>query len=323
MKYFQYLPRHAKRDEIERLHLDRQRWVSQQKKGFLRYRTPYELLQKYHHGSVDCSRDTVTIGLESEVSGDDQLLIRDQLHAFMPWRKGPYSIFGIDIDAEWRSEKKWHRLKPFLPDLTGKLIADIGCSNGYYMFRMAPHNPKYVLGFEPSVQPYFCFKALNSMAGFNNLEIDLLGVEHISLFPETFDIIFLMGVIYHRPSPVEVLRDVWSSLKPGGTLLLESQIIPGESPLALFPEKSYAKAPGTYFVPTAACLHNWLLRAGFIHCTFCNSCPMSEKEQRRTQWMVFESFSDFLNPADPRLTVEGYPAPWRAIFRAEKKGTQS
>ncbi len=72
-----------------------------------------------------------------------------------------------------------------------------------------------------------------------------------------------MGVIYHRPSPVEVLKDILDSLKPGGTLILESQALPGSDPVALFPEKTYAKVPGTYFVPTGSCLTNWLMRAGF------------------------------------------------------------
>jgi len=42
------------------------------------------------------------------------------------------------------------------------------------------------------------------------------------------------------------------------------------------------------------------------------------QEQRRTPWMRFESLADFLDPADPRLTREGYPAPLRAVFMARR-----
>ena len=49
----------------------------------------------------------------------------------------------------------------------------IGCNNGYYIFRMVPSEPRFVLGFEPSVQHYYCFKALQAMAGFDNLAVDL------------------------------------------------------------------------------------------------------------------------------------------------------
>jgi tRNA (mo5U34)-methyltransferase len=319
MEYLDKLSATIDRAAIEAVLAERQRWVNQQKKGFLRYRRPFEGLQQYRAQFVDCSGDTISIGSNSEVSGKEQSLIREQLQAFMPWRKGPFSVFGIDIDAEWRSGRKWRRLEPYLPDLKGKIIADIGCNNGYYMFRMAPAQPEFVLGFEPSVQHYYSFKALNSMAGFDNLDINLLGVEHIGLFKESFDVIFLMGIIYHRSSPLDVLNSVQSALKPGGSLIIESQALPGDQPLALFPDKTYAKAPGVYFVPTGSCLQNWLQRAGFDNVELFCSHPMTPDEQRRTDWMIFESYSDFLDPMDRMKTAEGYPAPWRVFLRATKR----
>ncbi len=318
MDYLAKLPVSPFQDTIVAEHKAKQKWVNQKKKGFLRYREPCEALSRFRAHHVDCSGEAVIIGDKEEIEEQEQQWIRENLEAFMPWRKGPFSIFGTHIDAEWRSERKWQRLLPQLPDLQGKVIADIGCSNGYYMFRMAPYNPAIVVGFEPSVQHYYCFQALRNMAGLRNLYIDLLGVEHIGLFPETFDVIFLMGVIYHRSSPVDVLKEIFKALKPGGTLLLESQAIPGEEPYALFPEKTYAKVPGTYFVPTGKCLQHWMQRAGFVDAQLFCSHPMSEKEQRRTKWMTFESYSDFLNPQDASLTIEGYPAPFRVFLCGTK-----
>ena len=187
------------------------------------------------------------------------------------------------------------------------------------MFRMTPFQPRLVLGLEPTIQHYYCFNGLNGMAGFANLHVDLLGVEHLSLFPACFDVIFLMGIIYHRPSPIDVLKDVYAALRLGGMLILESQAIPGDEPMALFPERTYAKVPGTYFVPTGTCLRHWMQRAGFSSVEIFCVHPMSQAEQRRTDWMVFESYSDFLNPDDPSLTVEGYPAPHR-VFLCGRKG---
>lgn len=319
MNYIDQLPSDAKIDKILKVHNDKQTWVKQDKKGFLRYRLPCEALQKYHAVNVDCSQEAVSIGIESEVSKTEQQEIEAHLRTFMPWRKGPFSVFGIEVDSEWQSQRKWQRLLPRLPDLQDKIIADIGCSNGYYMFRMTPHKPKLVLGFEPSLQHYYCFKGLNGMARQDNLEIDLLGVEHLPLFPECFDVLFLMGIIYHRSSPVDTLRDVFSSLKSGGTLILESQAIPGTSETALFPRKTYAKVPGTYFVPTGTCLKNWLLRAGFSDVELFCQHPMTSVEQRRTDWMQFESYSDFLDPQDPSKTIEGYPAPDRVFLKGLKK----
>lgn len=318
MEYLSQLPSSPFTNTILAEHEARQRWVNQQKKGFLRYRNPCQILSKFNAQYVDCHNDTIVIGLPEEIDDSGRKLLKKELQAFMPWRKGPFSVFGIDIDAEWRSEKKWQRLVPELPDLKDKVIADIGCNNGYYMFRMLPYQPRLVLGLEPSVQHYFCFQALRNMSGANNLHIDLLGVEHINLFPDTFDVIFLLGIIYHRISPVEVLKDIHAALKPGGTLLLESQAIPGDDPYALFPEKTYAKAPGTYFVPTGACLENWLVRAGFKEPRLFYLHPMSSEEQRKTVWMTFESYSDFIDPQDPSLTIEGYPSPIRVFFSAGK-----
>ncbi len=319
MNYLSFLPDSAHVDAIVRAHTKRQDWIKQDKKGFLRYRNPYQLLAQYPADHVDCTGDTVIIGQPDEISENEQQQITENLRAFMPWRKGPFSVFGINIDAEWRSERKWQRLLPELPDLSGKIIADIGCNNGYYMFRMAASTPRLVLGFEPSVQHYYCFKALNAMAGKSELDIDLLGVEHLNLFESCFDVVFLMGIIYHRPSPIDTLRDILCALQPGGTLIVESQAIPGEAPFALFPDDTYAKVPGTYFVPTGSCLFNWMKKAGFTDINLFCTHPMSGKEQRQTDWMTFESFNDYIDPVNPKLTVEGYPAPCRVFLKGRKK----
>ncbi len=319
MNYLDQLPSTIDVKKISAEHERLQNWINQEKKGFLRYRTPYLQAASYQASEINCRQDTVIIGGPDELNSAARKEIEQSMRAFMPWRKGPFSVFGTEIDAEWRSERKWQRLQPYLPDIQDKIIADIGCNNGYYMFRMVPSKPKFVLGFEPSVQHYYCFKALNAMAAISSLEIDLLGVEHLPLFPECFDIIFLMGIIYHHPSPIEMLRDILSALKPGGTLLLESQTIPGKDPIALFPEKTYAKVPGTYFVPTGPCLMHWMKRAGFKKIELFSEHPMSDEEQRTTDWMVFESYRDFINPAHPELTLEGYPAPWRVFVKGIKK----
>ncbi len=319
MEFYKHLPASANFTEIKTHHQRLQDWVNQSKKGFLRYRRPYQGLQHFSAKHVQCDSDRVTIGASEEVSATEQQKIEEQLRAFMPWRKGPFSVFGIEVDAEWQSQRKWQRLANFLPEMTDKIVADIGCNNGYYMFRMAPFKPKAVFGFEPSIQHYYCFKALNSMAGIKNLHIDLLGAEHLPLFPECFDLLFLMGIIYHRSAPVDCLRDIFCSLRSGGTLILESQTIPGDMPIALFPEKTYAKVPGTYFIPTASCLQNWVQRAGFSTVEVFAQHPMSSIEQRATSWMQFESYADFIDPCDPKKTVEGYPAPDRVFIKARKK----
>lgn len=316
-QYLSFLPT-ADQETVNRLHSEKQHWVGQKKKGFLKYR---KLLQSVAHlqaHSCDFNADIVRIGAQKDISDKERQDFYDVLRAFMPWRKGPFEIFGIEVDSEWQSQRKWNRILPALPDLNNKIIADIGCNNGYYMFRMAAHNPKLVLGFEPYVHHYFAFQMLNSLARQSNLMVDLLGVEHLRHFTDCFDVIFLLGILYHRPSPIDALRDVYEALKPGGTLIVESQAIPGNQQVALFPEKTYAKVPGTWFVPTGACLANWLTRSGFRDVRLFASHPMSGKEQRRTEWMIFESYEDFIDKDNPERTIEGYPSPWRVYLKAEK-----
>jgi len=317
MQLFDVFPQ-ADQEQIGRLLAQKDAWIHQEKKGFLRYRRPLEEVEHLRASRCDFTTDMVRIGSSNDITATEQERLHDILRGFMPWRKGPFSVFDIEIDAEWRSERKWNRLLPHLPDLSGKIVADIGCNNGYYMFRMVPHTPAFVLGFEPYVHHYFAFNLLNTFAGQHNLKVELLGIEHLTLFPESFDVIFCMGILYHRPSPIDALQELLTALKPGGWLMMESQAIPGEESIALFPEHTYAKVPGTWFVPTAACLHNWLTRAGFkqVEC-FCQHA-MNSEEQRRTAWMEFESYQDFIDKDNPALTIEGYPAPRRVFFKATK-----
>lgn len=316
--YLDYFPS-AQLNRIDSILAEKQRWLNQPKKGFLRYREPGERVSHLRASGCNFGGDAVRIGQPDDISPEERKQVFSTMRSFMPWRKGPFNVFGIDIDAEWRSERKWNRMLPELPSLEGKLVADIGCNNGYYMFRAAHHRPLFVLGFEPYVQHYYTFRTLNSFAGQDNLQSELLGVEHLHLFPDSFDVIFLLGIIYHRPSPIDTLRDILAALKPGGTLILESQAIPGDEPIALFPEKTYAKVPGSWFIPTGACLANWLTRSGFDAVKpFC-SHPMSIAEQRRTEWMTYESYEDFIDKEHSGLTIEKYPAPWRVFFTARKK----
>ncbi len=312
--YLDQLP-HARHAAIRSRREENRGLLASAQKGVVRFREPFESVAHLRARALDLGGDVVRIGAADELDTEARQTVLRALRAFMPWRKGPFAVFGVDIDAEWRSQRKWQRLLPVLPDLAGKVVADIGSNNGYYLFRMAHHRPRLAIGFEPYLQHYFAFQTLNQLAGLANLHTELMGVEEVGLFANCFDVVFLMGIVYHRVSPIDSLREVRRAMRPGGTLIVESQAIPGDEPVALFPEKTYAKVPGTYFVPTGACLVNWMKRAGFREVELFASHPMSSEEQRRTDWMTFESYADFMDPADPSRTVEGYPAPWRVFAR--------
>jgi tRNA (mo5U34)-methyltransferase len=126
-----------------------------------------------------------------------------------------------------------------------------------------------------------------------------------------------MGVLYHRPSPVDMLRSIHDSMKKGGELVLENLVLETRQNLCLFPEDRYAKMRNIYFIPDLSVMESWLCRAGFGKIRCVDVARTSLEEQRKTRWIQTESLKDFLDPHDPDKTVEGYPSPVRAIFLAE------
>jgi tRNA (mo5U34)-methyltransferase len=72
----------------------------------------------------------------------------------------------------------------------------------------------------------------------------------------------------------------------------------------------------TWFIPSTGLLETWLKRCGFRDVRIADVSVTSPDEQRRTEWMFFESLADFLDPDDSTLTIEGHPAPRRATLIA-------
>ena len=267
----------------------------------------------------DLKRSAVCIGQRTDVSAEQLASIEEAIKRLHPWRKGPFDLFGIEIDAEWRSNLKWERIESALGDLKHRRILDIGCGNGYYMFRAAAQEPDVVLGMDPSVPFFYAFELMQRYAQLANLQYERMGFEHLYVFDQAFDIGLCMGVLYHHRSPIEILRDLLKTLRVGGFAIIESQSIDGDGSMALFPENRYAKARNMFFVPTKECLVNWVKRAGFKDVEIVSHTKVTTDEQRSTEFMTYESLKDFLHPEDDRLTIEGYPAPCRTVVKAVRK----
>ena len=94
-------------------------------------------------------KDSVNVKFKNldQVKKDE---IFDLALSLKPWRKGPFEIDDIYIDSEWQSFIKFNILASHL-NLAGKSVADVGCNNGYYMFKMLEYGPKSITGFDPSV----------------------------------------------------------------------------------------------------------------------------------------------------------------------------
>ncbi len=235
----------------------------------------------------------------------------------MPWRKGPFDLFGLKIDTEWRSNLKYDLLKKHF-NITNKKVADIGCNNGYYMFRMLEENPKKLVGFDPSALCKTQFDFINHFVK-SDIEYELLGVEHLSMYEEKFDVIFCLGVLYHRTDPVAMLKQLSKGLEKEGEVILDTFMIDGDEAIALCPDESYSKIPNITFVPTIPALKNWCKRAGFHSFEVLETSVTSANEQRKTSWIQGQSLEDFLDPEDSTKTVEGYSAPKRVYVRLKKE----
>ena len=134
---------------------------------------------------------------------------------------------------------------------------------------------------------------------------------------KAFDTLFSMGVLYHRRSPMDHLLELKELLRNGGQLVLETLIIEGKDGEVLLPQGRYAKMPNVWFLPSADTLINWMKKIGLRNPRLVDQCKTTIEEQRSTDWMTFNSLETFLNAEDRSKTIEGHPAPIRAIFIAE------
>ncbi|MCP1440712.1 tRNA (mo5U34)-methyltransferase [Erwinia persicina] len=244
--------------------------------------------------------------------------IESLLRNLMPWRKGPYSLYGVHINTEWRSDWKWDRVLPHISPLAGRTVLDVGCGSGYHMWRMVGAGANLVVGIDP-MQLFICqFEAVRKLLGNDQRAHVLpLGIEQL---PElkAFDTVFSMGVLYHRRSPLDHLYQLKNQLVSGGELVLETLVVEGDEHAVLVPGERYAQMRNVYFIPSTGALKNWLEKCGFVDVKIADYSVTSTEEQRRTDWMTSESLAEFLDPNDSSKTVEGYPAPLRAVLVARK-----
>ncbi len=237
-----------------------------------------------------------------------------QLH---PWRKGPFSIYGIHIDTEWRSDWKWARIHPHLTPLKGRRVLDIGCGSGYHLWRIMGEGAKLAVGVDPSLLAMHQFLTLKHFIGEEVAAYFLpLTLEQLPVSPKGggFNTVFSMGVLYHRRSPIDHLYDLKKHLVPGGELVLETLVIPEEYGQILVPKERYAQMRNVWFLPSVKELSHWLARCGFENIRCVNQNQTTLEEQRSTDWMQWNSLEHFLNPNNPSQTIEGYPAPLRATL---------
>lgn len=276
-----------------------------------------QALPNIQSSHVQFDQDIVSIGQASELSDTQRNDLKQQLQQLHPWRKGPFNVFGLHIDTEWHSDWKWQRLVKHLSSLSGRQVLDVGCGSGYHLWRMLAAGAEFVLGIDPSPLFIHQFYAIKHFAGNYNAHLLPVGIEHLPVNRKGFDTVFSMGVLYHRRSPIDHLLELQGCLKTGGELVLETLIIDETDGDVLVPEGRYAKMRNVWFIPSIKMLTRWLQRTGYKNIRVVDVNVTSVEEQRSTEWMHFDSLSTFLDPEDSSKTIEGDPAPRRAVVIAE------
>ncbi len=298
---------------LEEIRQERLKWMTW--KNILPLRQALDELETFE---TECSfSDTIMIESKTPLSEAQKEKVETTAKMMMPWRKGPFDLFGLFIDTEWQSYLKYNLLQPHF-DLKDKRVADVGCNNGYYMFRMLEQEPAELVGFDPSALYKTQFDFINHYVK-SDIQFELLGVEHLPFYEHKFDTVFCLGVLYHRPDPVGTLKALAKGMEKGAELFLDTFMIDGDADICLTPESTYSKIPNIYFVPTVKALKNWCTRAGFIDIEVLDITVTTEDEQRSTSWIEGESLGSFLDENDPSKTVEGYPAPKRVYIKAIRK----
>ena len=273
-------------------------------------------------GADDVWLDSARVGAGSRqpLGASTAAALRATLMQLHPWRKGPFELFGVHIDTEWRSDWKWDRLAPALDDLAGRRVLDVGCGSGYHCWRMLGAGAAEVIGIDPTPLFVVQYWALRKYLQRDEAWVLPVGIEKVPAQLQAFDTVFSMGVLYHRRSPMDHLRELRDCLRPGGQLVLETLVVEGGPGATLVPEGRYARMGNVWFLPSCDTLLGWLRKLGFAAAEVVDVNLTSTEEQRSTDWMRFHSLADFLDPQDPGRTVEGHPAPRRAIITARGPG---
>jgi tRNA (mo5U34)-methyltransferase len=284
---------------------------------FPKWQRALQRLPRLEPASVDLA-SAVRVGTAEQMSEDQRTELRDALLQLHPWRKGPFELFGLPIDTEWRSDWKWNRVLPHLSPLLGRRVLDVGCGSGYHCWRSAGEGAGLVIGVEPMLVYVLQYFALRHFLPGPPVWVLPFTLEQLPEQLPVFDTVLSMGVLYHRRSPFEHLDLLRKKLRSGGELLLETLVVEGAEGTVMVPPERYCRMNNVWFLPSPPTLQRWLERAGFREVRIVDVTPTTTDEQRRTPWMTFDSLAQALDSTDARRTCEGLPAPLRATLVATR-----
>ena len=271
-----------------------------------------EIINTLFKGEVVLNSPYIQIKL-NDVNTNELIIALEKL---LPWRKGPFMFNDFKLESEWQGDLKWRRISKNINPLVNKNVLDVGSGNGYFTLRMAMEGAKKALGIDPFLLFNYQFQAVKSLIN-SPLEAMLLPIR-LEDMPKNplFDSVFSMGVLYHQRDHMNHLNNLKAMMVPGAELILETLVVDGEKGYSLIPNDRYARMRNVHCLPSIETLKSWLIDANFQNIKVIDVTKTSPKEQRRTSWIGKNaaSLEDFLDPNNSSYTIEGHPAPTRAII---------
>lgn len=201
-----------------------------------------------------------------------------EMNSIRWWHRIPVGLSGTgstiytpgEVNHGPNGDPSWITDRFGIPeDLTGKEVLDIGCWDGFFSFACEDRGAKNVVGIDIGIETCghwggtagfdFAKKILKSKVQFKPCDI-----MNCSSLEYEFDLVLCYGVLYHMQAPLLAFKELFNVTMPGGTLLIETACIKGETPSWDFLQ-GHDNDDTNYWYPTFNGLKACLEWAGFIN----------------------------------------------------------
>lgn len=142
---------------------------------------------------------------------------------------------GVATDDARRPLQRFRHFMPYLVSaqggsLRGKTVLDIACNSGFWSLQCALLGAE-VTGFDSRPELIEQANLLKSITGLDNVEFRTMNfwdIERI-LSGRTFDVVLLLGILYHLPKPLHALELALALCDHH--LLLDTGVFPADEPI--------------------------------------------------------------------------------------------